>query len=52
MPFSVPKKSGSGGLLTWEELDGLSIAEQRDRLINLGKPVDSEVESDDCDEEQ
>jgi len=33
-----------------EELDGLSIAEQRERLIN-GKPVDSEVESDDCDEQ-
>lgn len=35
-----------------EELDGLSLTEQRDRLMNLGKPVDSEVESDDCDEEQ
>lgn len=35
-----------------EELDELSVAEQRDRLLNLGKPVDSEVESDDCDEEQ
>jgi SNF2 family DNA or RNA helicase len=35
-----------------EELDGLSVAEQRARLTNLGKPIDSEVESDDCDEEQ
>lgn len=35
-----------------EELDGLSVAEQRDRLLNLGKPVDSELESDDCDEEE
>ena len=34
-----------------EELDGLSVAEQRDRLLNLGKPVDAELESDDCDEE-
>ncbi len=35
-----------------EELAGLSTAEQRDRLMNLGKPVDSELESDDCDDEQ
>lgn len=34
------------------ELDELSPAEQRDRLMNLGKPVDAEQESDDCDEEQ
>jgi len=34
------------------ELDGLSVAEQRERLMNLGKPIDSEVESDDCDEQQ
>lgn len=35
-----------------EELDGLSVAQQRDRLLNLGKPVDTELESDDCDEEE
>lgn len=35
-----------------EELDGLSVAEQRDRLLNLGKPVDTELESDDCNEEE
>ena len=34
------------------ELDGLSVASQRERLMNLGKPIDSEVESDDCDEQQ
>ena len=34
------------------ELEGLSLQEQRDRLMNLGKPVDTELESDDCDEEQ
>jgi len=35
-----------------EELDGLSVAEQRDRLLNLGKPVDAELESDDCNEDE
>jgi superfamily II DNA or RNA helicase len=35
-----------------EELDDLSPAEQHQRLMNLGKPVDSEVESDDVDEEE
>ena len=35
-----------------EELDKLSPQEQRQRLINLGKIVDPEVESDDCEEEQ
>ncbi|MBW4558791.1 MAG: DUF3883 domain-containing protein [Trichormus sp. ATA11-4-KO1] len=35
-----------------EELDKLSPQEQRQRLINLGKVVDPEVESDDCEEEQ
>lgn len=35
-----------------EELDKLSHQEQRQRLINLGKVVDPEVESDDCEEEQ
>ena len=34
------------------EIDGLAIAEQRERLLNFGKPIDAEVESDDCDEEQ
>jgi superfamily II helicase len=34
------------------ELEELSPAQQRDRLMNLGKPVDVEQESDDCDEEQ
>ena len=35
-----------------EELDELSPQEQKERLINLGKPVDPELESDDCEEEQ
>lgn len=35
-----------------KELDELSLEEQRDRLINLGRSVDAELESDDCDEEQ
>lgn len=35
-----------------EELAGLSPAEQRDRLMNMGRSVDAELESDDCDEEQ
>lgn len=35
-----------------DELAGLSVAEQRDRLLNLGKPVDAELESDDCNEEE
>lgn len=35
-----------------EELDGLSVAQQRASLLNLGKPVDAELESDDCDEEE
>lgn len=34
-----------------EELDGLSPEEQRQRLMEMGKAVDSEQESDDCDEE-
>ncbi|HEY9807900.1 MAG TPA: helicase-related protein [Halomicronema sp.] len=34
-----------------EELEKLSPQEQRQRLLNLGRPVDSEVESDDCSEE-
>ncbi|MBE9213631.1 DUF3883 domain-containing protein [Plectonema cf. radiosum LEGE 06105] len=35
-----------------EELDKLSPKEQKQHLINLGKFVDPEVESDDCEEEQ
>jgi superfamily II DNA or RNA helicase len=35
-----------------EELDGLSPAEQRQRLLNLGKPVDSEAGSDDINDEE
>ena len=35
-----------------EELDGLSPVEQRQRLQNLGKPVDSEKESDDINDEE
>ncbi|MGL5872517.1 MAG: helicase-related protein [Xenococcaceae cyanobacterium] len=35
-----------------EELDNLSPGEQRDRLMSLGRIVDSEQDSDDCDEEQ
>ncbi len=35
-----------------EDLDKLSPQEQRQRLINLGKVVDPEMESDDCEEEQ
>ena len=35
-----------------EELAGLSPAEQRDRLMNMGRSVDVELESDDCDEDQ
>ncbi len=35
-----------------EELENLSPAEQRERLLNLGKPVDSEMETDDCEEDQ
>lgn len=35
-----------------EELHELSPQEQKERLINLGKPVDPELESDDCEEEQ
>ncbi|CAD5985331.1 helicase-related protein [Planktothrix agardhii] len=34
-----------------EELEKLPPQEQRQRLLNLGRPVDSEVESDDCSEE-
>lgn len=34
-----------------EELDGLSPEEQRQRLMTMGKPVDSEMDSDDCEEE-
>lgn len=50
--FSSLKKRQRRFANLLEELDDLSVAEQRDRLLNLGKPVDSEVESDDCDEEQ
>ncbi len=35
-----------------EDLDELSPQEQKHRLINLGKVVDPELESDDCEEEQ
>ncbi|MBE9146143.1 helicase-related protein [Planktothrix mougeotii] len=35
-----------------EELEQLPPQEQRQRLINLGKPVDNEVETDDCSEEE
>lgn len=35
-----------------EELDGLSPEEQHARLVNLGKPVDSEKESDDYEEDE
>lgn len=35
-----------------EELDGLSPEEQQIRLVNMGKPVDAEQESDDRDEDE
>ncbi|MDZ8238649.1 MAG: helicase-related protein [Nostoc sp. ChiQUE01a] len=35
-----------------EELDKLPLQEQKQRLINLGKIVDPELESDDCEEDQ
>lgn len=35
-----------------DELDGLSPEDQHTRLINLGKPIDIEKESDDCEEEE
>ncbi|MDF5720611.1 MAG: helicase-related protein [Rhizonema sp. PD37] len=35
-----------------EELDSLAVAEQHQRLISLGKPIDSEVESDDFDQQE
>lgn len=35
-----------------DELDGLSPEEQHHRLINLGKPIDIEKDSDDCEEEE
>jgi superfamily II DNA or RNA helicase len=35
-----------------DELDGLSPEEQHTRLINLGKPIDIEKDSDDCEEEE
>lgn len=35
-----------------DELDGLSPEEQHTRLINLGKPIDIDKESDDCEEEE
>jgi len=59
--FSSLKKRQQRFSSLLDEIEGLSVAEQRDsealppladRLMNLGKPVDSEIESDDCDEEQ
>lgn len=35
-----------------EELEGLSLEEQHVRLMNLGKPVDAEQESDDYEEDE
>jgi superfamily II DNA or RNA helicase len=35
-----------------DELDGLSPEDQHARLFNLGKPIDIEKESDDCEEEE
>lgn len=34
------------------ELEGLSPEEQHSRLMNLGRPVDNEKDSDDCEEEE
>jgi len=50
--FSSLKKRYSRFADLLDELDELSPQEQKERLINLGKPVDPELESDDCEEEQ
>ena len=50
--FSSLKKRQKRFADLLEELDNLPPGEQRDRLIGLGKIVDSEQDSDDCDEEQ
>ncbi|BDA70994.1 helicase-like [Calothrix sp. PCC 7716] len=50
--FSSLKKRHRRFAELLEELDDLSPTEQRERLINLGKPIDPELESDDCEEEQ
>ena len=50
--FSSMKKRQRRFADLLEELDELSPQEQKERLINLGKPVDPELESDDCEEEQ
>ena len=50
--FSSLKKRQKRFADLLEELENLSPAEQRDRLMNLGRVVDAEQESDDCEEEQ
>jgi superfamily II DNA or RNA helicase len=50
--FSSLKKRHKRFADLLKELDELSPQEQKERLINLGKPVDPELESDDCEEEQ
>ncbi|MFB2837815.1 helicase-related protein [Floridanema evergladense] len=50
--FSSLKKRQRRFADLWEELKKLPPSEQRERLLNLGKPVDTEKESDDCEEEE
>lgn len=50
--FSSLKKRRQRFVDLLEELNNLSPVEQRDRLMSLGKIVDLEQDSDDCDEEQ
>lgn len=50
--FSSLKKRRQRFADLLEELEGLSLEEQHVRLMNLGKPVDAEQESDDYEEDE